>query len=945
MKSTTIVPKFLRKASIAAGALAVAISTHAGLQIPYTPNADTLHLWHLNDPANQLYAHDSGVIPMTLTNLGIFGPTNVSPFGPADGTVVPLPLTGYTNCNFGCNLGLPVLNTLLGTCFISSNLSLVSPGSCSASLLGNIEDTGLTNYCNATTGAFTWEMLIKLNLSYGAGAPDIYFINGDNGATERGWQWRLDTGSQPQMELNGINVSGSDFKPNIPVSGPDAIATNAWYHIAITFTGTSPTNADTPNVTTMYWTLLDPARTNVDAIGSFTNTGGILGSGTPTFCIGQDARYVDAGPLPQSLVGKAALTPANCPATGDALDFANNIIPAPGGMAEARITDLCLGPSQMVMGPGGGPFTPVVISPLNPKSVLVGYGQPLSIPALVSANPTASYQWYQGGTAPVDSLPGQTNIALSIADVTFANGGAYYMIASNTLGAATTAVTQVTIGAVASELFSTGVDTNGQLIGSPANIPDPHYTLIQSDDPGYLGPDAMVFDTNACPICAGGAYTSLDGISIWIGPTGNSGGGAPADPKGLYTYRTEFVLDQVDPNTATLSINTGASDGEIVSAFVNGIAVGPVPAAAVPGYTLYSWLQTTITNKGIFVQGINTLDLVLNSGLGQVNGGEASFRMEPFLVGQANANGTPVILQQPVSLTIRDAGQTSTTSQATFSVVATSRPPLTYQWWADGSPIANATNRTLTYFNPTVGAQGTNFYVEVTGPSGSVSSSNAMLTLVDTNALPVAPNYTFYVYTNASQSLTLNQNLTIDISMLLANAGDPIAGIPVPGKAGDAMPDGDALTLSVDGSSTNGVPLSSPTFDTLYVYNPSSAAVPGAPDEFNYYISDAFGETAIGQVRILIASGGPPAAAVQTGNTIAISGSGGTPSGAFTLLYTTNLLAPLSAWKTNASGTFDVYGNYSVNLPINSKTNTIYTVLRWGGASAAIQVPPFAVEK
>ena len=63
-------PSFLSRTGLAAGALVVAIATHAGLQIPYTLDANTLHLWHLDDP-NGLYVVDAVPnSPITLTNLG-----------------------------------------------------------------------------------------------------------------------------------------------------------------------------------------------------------------------------------------------------------------------------------------------------------------------------------------------------------------------------------------------------------------------------------------------------------------------------------------------------------------------------------------------------------------------------------------------------------------------------------------------------------------------------------------------------------------------------------------------------------------------------------------------------------------------------------------------------------------------------------------------------------
>ena len=516
----------------------------------------------------------------------------------------------------------------------------------------------------------------------------------------------------------------------------------------------------------------------------------------------------------------------------------------------------------------------------------------------------------------------------------------------NYLGGATSAVVAVTIEAAASELYPTGVDTNGQLMASPANNPDPHWTLIQSSDPNHLGPDLLVWDTNQCPIvnagnCSSGTYTFFDGVSIWIGPTGNLNGNAPGDPEGLYTYRTEFVMDQVNPATATLSIS-GASEGEVTAIYLNGVSVGPLPVAANPGYSLYSWIPVTITNTGVFVVGLNTLDFVLNSGLGNVNGAEAAMHVVPSIIGQANLNGTPVILQQPANQTVRDAVLTGEPSQASFSVVATSRPPLTYQWWADGNPIPGATSRTLSYYSPSAGAQGTNFTVVVTGPSGSVTSSPpAVLTIIPTNQPPIAPSYTYYIYTN-NQALSIDQSINIDYSLLLAHASDPIAGIPVAGKYGDSVPDGDSLTIAWDNQSTNGVNIGTAPLDAILIYSPGATGYPlSSADEFNYYISDAYGETATGSIYVRVLPGPPGSTASQSGSNLVLSGTGGIPYGTYTVLQTTNLATAFSLWKTNATGTFDLNGNYSFSLPISSSTKSSFYTIEWNGTSSYSQVPPF----
>ena len=50
----------------------------------------------------------------------------------------------------------------------------------------------------------------------------------------------------------------------IPTTGPDAIVSNSWYHVAVAYNG----DENTADNITFYWTLLDTSRTNANVIGS-----------------------------------------------------------------------------------------------------------------------------------------------------------------------------------------------------------------------------------------------------------------------------------------------------------------------------------------------------------------------------------------------------------------------------------------------------------------------------------------------------------------------------------------------------------------------------------------------------------------------------------------------------------------------------------------------------
>src|SRR5271156_2230951 len=83
----------------------------------------------------------------------------------------------------------------------------------------------------------------------------------------------------------------------------------------------------------------------------------------------------------------------------------------------------------------------------------------------------------------------------------------------------------------------------------------------------------------------------------------------------------------------------------------------------------------------------------------------------------------PLIISQPGNQTVT-VGQT-----ATFAVTATGTGPLTYQWYANGVPIAGATSSTYTTPPTTAGQSGSVYTVVVSNSVGSATSNGATLTV------------------------------------------------------------------------------------------------------------------------------------------------------------------------------------------------------------------------
>ena len=138
----------------------------------------------------------------------------------------------------------------------------------------------------------------------------------------------------------------------------------------------------------------------------------------------------------------------------------------------------------------------------------------------------------------------------------------------------------------------------------------------------------------------------------------------------------------------------------------------------------------------------------------------------------ASGGGAPVITTQPANLAVNE-GQS-----ASFTVVATGDPAPTYQWQKNGNDIVGATGATYTIASTTVANSGT-YRVIVTNSAGSVTSSNATLTVTPINL--AAPT----IYTQPA-SLTVDEGSSATFTVVAT--GNPAPqyqwrknGVNIPG--------------------------------------------------------------------------------------------------------------------------------------------------------------------
>ena len=111
-------------------------------------------------------------------------------------------------------------------------------------------------------------------------------------------------------------------------------------------------------------------------------------------------------------------------------------------------------------------------------------------------------------------------------------------------------------------------------------------------------------------------------------------------------------------------------------------------------------------------------------------------------------NPPPVITAQPTNQTVPLYGS------VTFSVAVTTTTSLSFQWRKNGSSIPGATSSSYTITNVQTTDQAT-YFVNVTNAGGSVTSSNATLTILGLPVIMAQPS---------SQSVVLGGNVSLSVT-------------------------------------------------------------------------------------------------------------------------------------------------------------------------------------
>lgn len=373
---------------------------------------------------------------------------------------------------------------------------------------------------------------------------------------------------------------------------------------------------------------------------------------------------------------------------------------------------------------------PVAISG-QPQSLTVAEFGSATFGVSVSGTPPVSYQWYRNGSPILGAVDANYTAFATGAD----NGAGYSVVVSNFANGVGLAVT--------SSVATLSVITAGSALVHRYSFQTDASDSIGSAD-GVLNGGAMVSggelvlaNPTAPPSSGAGAYcdfpnnlvSSLSSITMELWATDAGSGnwaryydfGTTSSGEGNAATGLKYFLLTVPGGSTTLragiSTNSNATGAEQNTDALNG-----KPAVGQKTHLVFALDAPSRTGR-LFINGVQvaantsvtltpaTMGPLYNIWLGRSQwGGDAYFNgrfdevriynaaLSPMQVAANYASGPDASVDDfPVRITAQPSGATvGEGASASFRFSARGQQPVTYQWYRNGSPIADATGRFFT---------------------------------------------------------------------------------------------------------------------------------------------------------------------------------------------------------------------------------------------------------
>ncbi len=274
-------------------------------------------------------------------------------------------------------------------------------------------------------------------------------------------------------------------------------------------------------------------------------------------------------------------------------------------------------------------------------------------------------------------------------------GTATVQAASGSIHGQATVTVRVPVG----RLFSTGVDSSGNLLADGAA--DPHYSITSGPD--GAGNAALVTLTDHYPLPF--YWLPSSGSSKWVSPQADQSSGP--EPPGAYVYKTTFDLTGLDPGSVQIS-GQMLVDDQVTDVHLNGVSLG----LTAPYNT---WVPVNITSG--FQAGVNTLEFLVTN-LGTSNNPSG---LQVQLTGTGNASAPAPVLTSiavsPTPVTLNVYGQQQFTATAYDQNGNALSPQPAFTWTVPSGSVGNISATGLYSAGTTAGS------ATVTATSGAVSGT------------------------------------------------------------------------------------------------------------------------------------------------------------------------------------------------------------------------------
>jgi uncharacterized repeat protein (TIGR03803 family) len=338
-----------------------------------------------------------------------------------------------------------------------------------------------------------------------------------------------------------------------------------------------------------------------------------------------------------------------------------------------------------------------------------------------------NYQWQKNGTNLVEGgrLSGTTNSTLTIASVSDADAASYSAVVSDAYGDVSTSKAVLTVNDlpfIASQPQSQAVLAGSNVTFNVTVYGAPPFVFQWYFNGTALGSPATGTNFSSCTLTnVGTNQAGSYGVQVVNG-------------YGTVTSSNAMLAVVTLPPTITTQPASRTNNAGTTAIFL-------VVASSLSPLS-YQWREdgTNLVNAGR-ISGATNSTLTMTS----VSSSDAAIYSVTVtnLAGSATSSNATLTVINPPNITAQPLGQRIMLgSSVSFSVSVSGTAPFHYQWRFNSTNLLNATN--AAYVIQAAGATNTgNYSVVVTNSAGSVTSSNAFLTVIvpPTLALQLWANY------------------------------------------------------------------------------------------------------------------------------------------------------------------------------------------------------------